>query len=112
MEEISTSVLSMRISAAGQVGQKAGHSSLLQEVDQADQHNVRVAPVPCLDQAAHGIENHDFRLKLLNDLVNDRQVHLQAVERRPAGMEAKQILLGPLREVQADGPHIANQLPG
>ena len=49
---------------------KAGHFPLLQEVDQANQHDVRIAPVAGLDQAAHRIENHHLGLKVLHDLVN------------------------------------------
>src|ERR1700679_208992 len=99
-----------RLSARRQVRQKSRHAPLLQEIDQANEHGVRIALVSRLDQAADWIKNDHSWLEILNDLVNNRQVHFQSIERGPAGMKLQKVFLRPLFQVQADRSHIANQL--
>jgi len=75
-------------------------------------NGVCVAQVASLDQAADRIDHDDLRLEVVNNLVNDRQVHLKTEERGPAGMKLKQVFLAPLGEVDADRLHVSHELPG
>jgi len=96
MEEISTSVFSMDSPPEVRFVRKPVTSRCFRKVDEANQHGVCVAQVASLDQAADRIDHDDLRLEVVNNLVNDRQVHLKTEERGPAGMKLKQVFLAPL----------------
>ncbi len=50
-----------------------------------------------------GVQYNDLRFVFLDQVVHGDQVHLQSIERRPAGMEAQQSLFDVRRQVDADG---------
>ena len=64
------------------------------------------------EEAGDRIDHHHPRRKLLHQLVDHRQVHLQAIHHRARGLDAQQPLLDPRRQIDADRAHVAHELAG
>ena len=55
--------------------------------------------LPAAIKTADGVENDHFRFESLDQFVDGRKVHFQAVKRGTAGVKIQQVLLHPRRQV-------------
>ena len=97
----------------GQVGTEGGNTLHLQEIDQPGEHRLDFQLAGRGAQIGNRIKNDDGRIEPFDGLVHSHQVHLQSVESRPGVAEFQQAFSHPLRQVEADGVHVADDLvPG
>src|SRR5262245_27041659 len=84
----------------------------LQEVDQAQQHRLRLLGGSGVDEVADRVGDDYGGLELLHHLVDPYQVHFQAVEGGSRGIYLDDALLDRWLEIHADAAHVANELLG
>ena len=110
IEEMSTSVFSGASSPGVKLVKRAVIRCIFKKSISRSQHGSRVLTISRLDQAADRIEDDYLGLELLDQFVKYRQVHLQAMECGPDGVEAEQVFLNPRLQVHANRAHVADDL--
>jgi hypothetical protein len=68
-----------RCIARCQVGEQGGNVFSLQVIHQPHQHRLRLTDRASRQEVADWVEDHDLRFELLDQLVDRREVHFQAV---------------------------------
>ena len=111
-DETPTSVASMRHAACREVREHRGDLLRLQEVDQAQQHRLRVVRGAARDEVADRIDDHRASAaKLDHELVDLDEVRFEAVQRGPRGVQLQQCRCADHgSRFDADRAHVADQL--
>ena len=93
-----------------QVREQGRDLTALQIIDQPHHHGTCFGSRPCRNEVGDRIDDHQMWLKSFDLLVDAGQVHFQTVHGRTARVKAQQILFHPRLQIEADGPHVAEQL--
>ena len=79
-------------------------------IDQAREHRLDVGVGADRHQVGHRVDDGDGRLEVGHHLMHRREMGLEAVARRPVGVELQQSGRDPRLEVDADRAHVPEQL--
>ena len=110
-DETSTS-LDSSADPVGQCGHDAGDAAPLEQVEVARDRRRGGALGTAEGEAGDGVEHHQLRFVLLDELVQHREVLLEPERRRSHRPHLQKPRVDPAAQVEADRTHVANQLFG
>ena len=98
-------------SGFGQAVEDRRDVTRFQKIDQTGQHRAALQIIPERQKRRQRVEDNHLRFQLFDHLMDFHQMHFQSIQRGARRFEAQQTIFAARAEVEADGAHVADNLP-